>query len=81
MKNWIANLFLGWFGPSFIGKHVTTLVGIVVGLLAPHAIAAGVSVQSLDDLKKVLIAILLPVALYFISLFKDGKPEIPKIVK
>lgn len=81
MKNWISNLFLGWFGPSFIGKHVTTLVGIVIGLLTPYAVAAGVSVQSLEDLKSVLISILLPVALYLLSLFKDGKPEVPKIVK
>jgi hypothetical protein len=80
MKNWIGRLVAGWFGPKFVRRHITTLLGLLAGLLMPHAVKYGIPTESVDAFLSSLEAILLPLALYVVGLLYDGKPETPKII-
>lgn len=80
IKSWFASLVAGWFGPSFIKKHVTTLLGVLAGLLVAQASKAGIPTENVDQLMKALENFLVPFLVYLLGLLFDGKPETPKVV-
>lgn len=81
--NFIYSLLAKFIGPKFVIKHVTTLIGMLSGLILGFVAKNNIAIdpatleQFLSSSKEIIIAI----ALYLLSLAIDAKPETPKIVK
>jgi hypothetical protein len=81
MKNWVTSILAKFFGNGFIKKHVTTLIGFIAGYLYVLGQKAGIDEHTTKTLIEALTEYVLPLALYFLSLLIDARPETPKIVK
>lgn len=81
--NFIYSLIAKFVGPKFIIKHVTTLIGMLSGLILGFVAKNNISIdpvileQFFSSSKEIIVAI----ALYLLSLVIDAKPETPKVIK
>lgn len=77
--NFLSKLFFKYFGPSFIRKHVTTVLGLLAGYIA--SLGLGVDKSVLDQFIGSGAEIIIALVLYFTGAVIDARPETPKIVK
>lgn len=69
----LSNLFLKYFGPSFLVKHRTTIIAFIIGLFAKTGIPLDPNVVS--EFAKSTAGLLLAVGGYLLTVYLDAKPE------
>jgi len=77
--NFLSKLFFKYFGPSFVRKHITTLVGALAGLIA--GLGLHIDPAIIEKFVSSGSEILVALVLYFLGVAVDAKPDTPSLVK
>jgi hypothetical protein len=76
--SFLSKLFFKYFGPSFIRKHITTVLGFLAGYLA--SLGLNIDGRIIDQFIGSGTEIIIALVLYFTGAVIDAKPETPKII-